>query len=454
MKRVWTLIGAISLFMIQQVQALSLDDAKHLALRTSFAASPALVQQLLPLSKAQAIDYILNQPFDTAGVSVPEFITDPDPVVNQAKLSQKERNQLRKQRNRELMMLRANWIERMIKTESPLHEQLLLIWHNHFTTSAQKVNDPILIYQQHAILQRHALGRFDTMLRDVMADPAILRYLDNDKNQKGKPNENLARELLELFTLGEGHYSEQDIKEVARALSGWGVDFKNRAMINRPQQHDTGRKTVLGQEGNWSTPDILTILLSQPETAELIISKLWQSFISPAPDSKQVATFAQAFSRSGYDIKEAMRQLLNSDAFWAAENRGVLVKSPIEMLVGLYRSFAVTDAPYEQLARMTVPMGQNLFTPPNVKGWPISSVEWINTLTLLKRQTALNRLVRAKEMPMNEAQTMRNGLYDAIQDATAAQALLLLAIEPLSPATSNDTATIINWLNDPVYQLK
>ena len=454
MKRKWALIGSIGLLITQPVWALSMDDAKHLALRTSFAASPALVEQLLPLDKAQAVDYILNQPFDGAEIAQPDFIIDPEPVVNQGKLSQKQRNQLRKQRNRELMELRAHWIERMIKTQSPLHEQLLLIWHNHFTTSAQKVSDPILIYQQHAILQRNALGRFDTMLRDVMADPAILRYLDNDKNQKGKPNENLARELLELFTLGEGHYSEEDIKEVARSLSGWGVDYKNRSMINRPQQHDSSRKRVLGQEGDWAMPDILNILLAQPETAELIISKLWKSFISPNPDTQQVASLAQAFSRSGFDIKEAMRQLLNSEAFWAPENRSVLVKSPIEMLVGLYRSFSVSDAPYEQLARMTVPMGQNLFAPPNVKGWPISSVEWINTLTLLKRQTALNRLIRAKEMPMNNTQSMRNGLYDALQNGTSEQAGLLLAIAPLSPAASTDTATLINWLNDPVYQLK
>jgi len=297
------------------------------------------------------------------------------------------------------------------------------------------------------------------MLSAVMRDPAILFYLDNQKNKKGKPNENLARELLELYTLGEGNYTENDVKNVARALTGWGLNKLKRQFVNTVKQHDQGVKTILGHTGNFAMPDVLGILLSTPHTAELITYKLWLNFISPNPDPVKVKNLAKRFKDSVYSISFLVKSLLMDDAFWAQENRGVLVKSPIELLVGLYRSFDVTDAPYKMLANQSSTMGMTLFAPPNVKGWPISSTEWINTSSLLRRQTILERAIRGKEMkngPMSKnRQLFEKSRHWARAATWPTDAELLLAVSPVTDIEGKWPMQRLKQLFlDPVYQLK
>jgi uncharacterized protein (DUF1800 family) len=452
-----TLVLSVCTFFTPVGWALSVDDAKHLALRTSFAATPDLMNALLPLSREEAVDYVMTR-VEPNPVDPPEFVVNPEPVPKYKDMTVDDRRALQKQRRSQNQALKEWWMERMVTTQAPLQEQMLLFWHNHFTTSSQKVVSPIILFQQHELLRNQSLGRFDLMLRLVMQDPAILNYLDNTQNKKGKPNENLARELLELYTLGEGSYTEKDIKETARALTGWAGNGPDQTFTFRVGQHDEGRKTILGESRYFNMPQVLDLLLQRPETAQLITTKLWQQFISPTPNQERVAELAAAFKNHQYDIRRLMKQLLMEDAFWAKENRAVLVKSPVEMVVGLYRQVGADTAPYKIMVNQARQLGQNLLTPPNVKGWPIASTEWINTVSLLKRQNAINRFMRAKEM--DNKQQNEGMLYEAANTWAQSEQFnyqkdWLLAMEPVTDIEGNQPIrTLRNLLNDPVYQLK
>jgi uncharacterized protein (DUF1800 family) len=223
----------------------------------------------------------------------------------------------------------------------PLAERMTLFWHNHFVSAQDKVPYPQLLLQQDLLLRRDALGHFGDMLHAVAKDPAMLIYLDGAGNRKERANENFAREVMELFTLGEGHYTQQDVSQAARAYTGWSVDPDTEQYVWRANFHDYGEKTVFGRTGNFDGDTLLDMLLARAQTATFITAKLWREFVSPSPDPAQLAPIADAFGASDYDIKVALRGLFLSDAFWASGNRATLVKSPAEFVVGTLRQFDV-----------------------------------------------------------------------------------------------------------------
>ncbi|MBZ0167518.1 MAG: DUF1800 domain-containing protein, partial [Candidatus Omnitrophica bacterium] len=268
----------------------------------------------------------------------------------------------------------------------------------HFATSIKKVRRADYMLAQNLTLRQHALGHFDKMLHAIAKDPAMILFLDNQSNRKGAPNENFAREVMELFTLGEGHYTEADIKDAARAFTGWTVDQRYRTFTKRQRQHDDGTKRVLGKRGNLDGEDVLKILLERPETAMFITEKLWREFISPDPDPKELTRLAAVFRSRDYDISALMQAILTSDHFYAPENRTSLIKSPVEYIAGLLRQFKVRPTDLEPLTNLSRGMGQDLFNPPNVKGWP-GGTNWINSNTLTMRQQLTGRIFRAEEMP-------------------------------------------------------
>jgi len=283
----------------------------------------------------------------------------------------------------------------------------------------------------------------------VVHDPAMLIYLDNVNNRRGKPNENLARELLELFTLGHGHYREADIKAAARALTGYSVDRETGAFRFRRAWHDDGVKTFLGQTGRWDGDDIVRILLQQPETATFITAKLWREFVSPRPDAAEVARLAGRFRESGYDLKVLLRGLLGSAAFWDPANRGTLVRSPVDLLVGTARLLDLPVAIADHFPRLGRQLGQVLFNPPNVAGWP-GGERWIDAQTLSLRSTLLERVSRRG--------MSRSPLLPWLEDhggMTAARAILLPLppVQPGGPEVS-PRQQLATLLLDPVYQLK
>jgi uncharacterized protein (DUF1800 family) len=224
----------------------------------------------------------------------------------------------------------------------------------------------------------------------------MLVYLDSATSRQGQPNENFAREVMELFTLGEGRYTERDVKEAARAFTGWSIEPETGAFRWRPFAHDRGEKTVLGRSGNFDGDAVLDILLGQPATAEFIVDKLWKEFVSPQPDPAEAGRIARRFRDGGYEIRIALRELFLSDAFWTPQNRAALIKSPIDLVVGTLRrfEFGIGDPlPFVFVMRQ---LGQDLFAPPNVRGWP-GGEAWIDSSTLLARKQFLERLFRGQE---------------------------------------------------------
>ncbi|WP_338069331.1 DUF1800 domain-containing protein [Paraburkholderia phosphatilytica] len=376
---------------------LTADDVRFLLTRTGFEPDPAEVAPYVGLTREQAVDRLLASTRTTTVTPAPAWIDDPIPTRAERKAwtpdEQRAQQKLDQQRYEEL---RARWVREMIATPSPLTERMTLFWHNHFTSGQDKVGYPQVMARQNELLRRDALGNFGTLLHDVSKDPAMLLYLDGAGNRRGRPNENFAREVMELFTLGEGHYTQQDVTEAARAYTGWTLDPDTQAYVWNPKVHDDGVKTVLGETGPFDGDAVLDILLQRPETANFVTTKLWREFVSDTPDEAQIAPIAARFRASHYDIKVVLRGLFLSDAFWRDEDRGVLVKSPAEFVVGTVRAFDISydnTAPFAGAMRN---LGENLFYPPNVKGWP-GGETWINSSTLLARKQFVEQMFRATE---------------------------------------------------------
>ncbi|GCB04566.1 DUF1800 family protein [Ralstonia sp. SET104] len=387
-------------------QRLDRDDARYFLTRIGFAPSESELDAYAGLTHREAVDRALAQTGTVATQAPPAWVNDP--IVPYNKLPDEDARKAARQKNAaHELELRAWWMGEMIKTPSPLTERMTLFWHNHFVSSSQKVPFAQLMYRQNALLRQNAVGNFGTMLHAIGKDPAMLIYLDGAESRKGKPNENFAREVMELFTLGEGHYTEQDIKEAARTYTGWSIDREHDfAYVWRPQIHDAGTKTVFGQSGDYDGDQMLDILLSRPETATFIVTKLWREFVSADVDVAQEQRVADAFRASGYDIKVALRGLFLTPAFWAPQSHATLVKSPVEMIVGTLKQFNVQYTDPTPFAIKSAQLGQNLLAPPNVKGWPGGDA-WINSTTLLGRKQFLDQLFRSTEMKAPSARAQQ-----------------------------------------------
>jgi Protein of unknown function (DUF1800) len=289
--------------------------------------------------------------------------------------------------------LRGWWLYCMLQGGHPLREKLTLFWHNHFATSIAKVQNPLLMFRQNCLLRTHALGKFGPFLQAMSKDAAMLIWLDSNSNIKGKPNENYAREVMELFSLGVGHYTERDIREAARAFTGWHTDGNGFAF--NAGMHDAGPKTVFGRTGNWNGDDVVRIILEQPPAARFLVRKLYHFFISERaePPDSFLEPLAESLRRSDYDIAGLVRTLLSSRHFYSEHAFRQRVKSPVEYVLGavqaVYQRYREDEADYRPLRQQALvnwlgAMGQHLFAPPNVKGWP-GGRAWLNTSTMLER---------------------------------------------------------------------
>jgi len=376
---------------------LSADDARYFLERTGFQADENQVRAWVGLTREQAVDRVLAGALTEARTPPPVWVNTPWVTRDMRKSwTDEQRREEQRLRGVHYEELRAWWAREMMTTPSPLTERMTLFWHNHFTSGQDKVPEPQTMYQQNVLLRHDALANFGDMLHAVAKDPAMLLYLDGANSRRGHPNENFGREVMELFTLGEGHYSEDDIKQAARTYTGWSVDPDNGAYVWRSAFHDDGEKTVFGQTGNFDGDQMLDILLAQPETADFITAKLWREFVSATPDPLELKPIADAFRASHYDIKVALRGLFLSPAFWDPNNRGTLVKSPVEFVVGTVRQFDIAYDNTQPMVGAMRQLGQVLFQPPNVKGWPGGDV-WIDSSTLLARKQYVEQLMRATE---------------------------------------------------------
>ncbi len=455
------------------------DDARHLLNRAGLGASLAEVEVYARFTRTQATERLLA--VRGGVVSAPGWVDEPYfPPGRFRTLDAETRTRMQAERIERSIGLREWWLRQMLVTPDPLRERMTLFWHNHFVSGMQKVQSPQLMYRQNVLLREHALGNFGMLLHAVARDPAMLRYLDSAFNRKGRPNENFARELMELFTLGEGHYTEQDVKEVARAFTGWSLNPQTGQFVFRPAQHDDGPKTVLGRRGNFGGDEVLDILLGRPETATLIAGKLWREFVSPQPAPAEVARIAGALRGSGYDIRAALRVLFNSDAFYAPAHRGVLVKSPADLVVGTLRQFEFEVPDVLPFVFAMGQSGQVLFAPPNVKGWPGGEL-WINATTLLRRKQLLDTLFQdrlaagAAGMGMMAAAAAAPATPAAARRARARAAMgqlrfdgeawlkrlnglpparAVLAVAPVHAAGGSGMEELRALVLDPAYQVK
>src|SRR2546428_3558752 len=301
----WVMVVILLLWTPSGVLGLEFEEARHLLARTSFGGTPADIEVLRPLTYEAAVDYLLNGVRQHPRTAAPAWVNEPPPLERRT-MSEEEQKAFRAHMREHELALKGWWYQEMLSTDAPLTERLTLFWHNHFTSSLEKVRWPAFLYQQNLLLRQHAVGNFRTFLHAIARDPAMILYLDSQTNRKGAPNENFAREVMELFTLGEGHYAEQDIKEAARAFTGWSLDRESGRFMFRRFIHDDGVKTVLGKSGNLDGDEVLDILLAQPATAEFIVRKLWREFVSPDPDEHEVRRIARRFRDARYDIKVAL----------------------------------------------------------------------------------------------------------------------------------------------------
>lgn len=390
-------------------------EARHLLARAGFGGTPDQVSTLVEWGPEKSVDHLLDDRAALRAFDPPEAESDLQPIFTENEQRQFQRarrmqdedtiarfRRIRQQKlaadRQQTHELETWWLRHMIETPYPLIEKMTLFWHGHFASSNRKVRDSWHMLQQNTLFRRNALGSFEELLRGIIRDPAMLRYLDNDRNVAQSPNENLARELMELFALGSG-YTENDIKEGARALTGYTyVDDEFRF---RQGRHDRGVKRIFGQRGPFDGDDFVRLILTRRTCPRFIAVKLYAFFVNeiPAPrapggrESRRViARLARTMVRERYQIKPVLRELFLSEHFFDSFNRARLIKSPIELLVATVRTLAAPLRNEGALLRSAERMGQRLFHPPSVQGW-VGGRSWINTATIFERQNAATYLI-------------------------------------------------------------
>ena len=297
--------------------------------------------------------------------------------------------------------VQAWWLQRMVQTARPLEEKMTLFWHGLLTSGLDKAG-PGQMYVQNELFRKMALANFDDLLKAVSKDPAMMIYLDTETNRKGKPNENYARELMELFTTGIGHYTEDDVRESARAFTGWTLQSGKQLRYTMqsafiPRYFDSGQKTFMGKTGNFTGDDIVEILVPLRATAERLSTRLFSFFAYQNPEPEIVHHLANTFQQSHYNVGAVVREIFSMDAFYSAKAYRALVKSPAELTAQTLRATGADARAYLAAANAMAPMGQVLFYPPNVAGWP-GGASWINSSTLLNRLNFANAAARRAPM--------------------------------------------------------
>jgi uncharacterized protein (DUF1800 family) len=279
----------------------------------------------------------------------------------------------------------------MVNSPQQLREKFSLFWHGHFATRVVNI-----FFQQQLLdeIRKNALGNFGELLKAVSKSASMINFLNNNQNKKGHPNENFAREVMELFTLGRGNYTETDVKEAARAFTGWGTNAKGEFQF-RSNQHDTGSKTIIGKKGNFNGDDVLNILLEQKQTARFITQKIFRYFVNDLPDAEKIEWLANRFYNNNYAILPLLTDIFTSSWFYEEKNIGVKIKSPVELMVGIRRLLPMEIQNEEMQLLLQRVLGQLLFYPPNVAGWP-GGKNWIDSSTLMMR-LRIPQLIEAGE---------------------------------------------------------
>jgi Protein of unknown function (DUF1800) len=435
----WTVVVFVGAVMVQSVRAAvpdggapwvddlspiaaqdwSYDRAAHLLERGGFGGTPEEIVRLARMTPQQAVNWLVDyesidpsslKPFDESGIWDPGMDPFPPSRAEAVRIARAKGEGLgikvlpegtprRLQpivdkffysltaNNFETQRLGLWWANRMLTTPRPLEEKLTLFWHGHFATGQNKTRDYRMMLRQNELFRANASGSFRELLIGILKDPAMLVYLDNGENVKAHPNENFGRELLELFTMGVGHYTEHDVREAARSFTGWTNDvltFKFDA-----DQHDFGQKTFLDRTGDFNGEDIIKAILDQQVTGEFMAGKIYRFFVREEVSEPVKADLGRTFRESGYQLKPLLKRIFLSKDFYSSASNGTQIKSPVHLVVSTYKKMGLREVPtIPDFGRMTGGLGQSLFDPPNVAGWA-GGRTWMTPATLLQRGNSM-----------------------------------------------------------------
>ena len=376
--------------------------AAHLLNRAGFGGAPAHIDSLTASGMAATVRYLVDGPAKPVAADAPEWARPRNLLalreeVQQAALNvpagsgeqamQQARKQVVRDERREqyehFSDLIGWWLERMRESQDPLEEKMTLFWHGHFATSATKVKDAFLMWQQNQTFRDHARGNFGVLVKAVSRDPAMIDWLDLRESKAAHPNENFAREVMELFTLGEGNYTEKDVTEGARAFTGYRIAPQDEGFRFDPGQHDNGAKQFLGRNDVHDGDQAIDAILAQPACARYIARKLWTFFAYENPSDLLVENLAWTMRANRYEVRPVLHQMFTSTEFYSPAAMRTQIKSPVQWMVQTARELEITLPDRGPLQAALRQMGQVPFNPPSVKGWD-GGKAWISTATLLR----------------------------------------------------------------------
>lgn len=393
-------------------------DAAHVLRRLQFGYTPDEFQRTVDEGRTATLDRLLSPQPETA-----EFV-EVDGVLRKTALA-----------TGNLSDLQVWWLYRMAHSANPLVEKLTLLWHNHFATSQEKVRSVPLMLRQNELLRSGAIGPFAELLHGISRDPAMLIWLDGEANRRRHPNENFAREVMELFSLGVGNYSERDIQEAARAFTGW--QLRDGEFWFNDSQHDPRPKTIFGETGDFDGKSVVDLCLKQPTCPRYLAFKLLRTFVMPYPGEPEIAAVAERLRQHDLSIGPVMYELARSQLFFDGRHRRSLIKSPVDLLLGMLRS-VIGSVRWQPVAQATAELGQSLFAPPSVKGWDGQRL-WITSSTLILRANIATEIATGGRFGL---------LTSAVRDrlASADSAYQLLRTVVLGGDSSPETETQLQGL--------
>lgn len=373
---------------------------QHLYNRACFGMS---VDQFQAVQKSRLKTELKNLMENSVG-EVPLTVIKENPFVKlreEWKDKSRDREGLKKELNKRIREsriklgdLNTRWMEQLTDQKVMVREKLILFWHDHF---AVRSNNSYHAQIHNNVLRKHALGKYRDLLLAVARDPAMLAFLNNQQNNRRKPNENFARELLELYTLGRGHYTERDVKEAARAFTGWKFDKYSCQFRFVSRQHDSGQKEFMGKSGDFGGEDIIDMVLANKQTAHYLSAKLFQYYVSDQPDERIIQKMADRLFKSNYDIEDLLAYVFSADWFYEERFIHNKIKSPQELIHGIRQHFGLSYKVPRALIFLQKSLGQQLFFPPSVNGWSVGR-EWVNSSSLVNRMRLVNQLARNADL--------------------------------------------------------
>ncbi|MCF6313309.1 MAG: DUF1800 family protein [Verrucomicrobiales bacterium] len=421
--------------------------ARHLMVRAGFGGTPAQVQELYEMGLHDAVDHfveIYEQPvanieFDPARLRRTERWASRLPWDERQYMTVKHRNTERKQQSE----MRRWWLQRMAESPRPLQEKLTLFWHDHFAVQYKKKYRTYMLFKQNQLFRTYAVDSYAALLRGIVHDPATISYLDNNVNYKNKGNENLGREILELFSMGEGGgYTEDDLREASRALTGYNYDAGTGQYRYLATRHDNKPKKILRSTGNWSGDDLVDIILRQPATAKYISGKMFKFLTHDAPYDETIEKMADVMRYHSYDLRPMLRNLFLSEEFYSEKSMGSHIKGPVELAIGAIRDLGIKDVNYGTIDAATNQMGQLLFEPPNVAGWNEGRI-WINAERILIRYNQMARILEQSNVDLVDL--LKNDKLDNSEKIVEQLVKACLVVKP-DPKKCQALATFLGKL--------